>query len=130
MARGLEFRILIEEGLYYLCSENQGADQLRSYLRLCFRICKKPVFSRRGSNMLRKVTSQNINPERNTGAYVQTHRHNTSMVDQFSVKSYSRTVVEYMHVSRGTKVGDMRILAPEIYTAGLCMVTKVIPWCI
>ena len=33
-------------------------------------------------------------------------------------------------LSRGTKVGDMRILAPERYTAGLCMVTKVIPWCI
>ena len=32
------------EGLYYLCSENKGADQLRGYreadLRLCFRICK------------------------------------------------------------------------------------------
>ena len=41
------------EGLYHLCSENKGADQLRGYreadLRLCFRICKKPVFSRRGS---------------------------------------------------------------------------------
>ena len=40
-------------GLYYPCSENKGADQLRDYreadLRLCFRICKKPVFSRRGS---------------------------------------------------------------------------------
>ena len=40
--------------LYYPCSENKGADQLRGYreadLRLCFRICKKPVFSRRGSN--------------------------------------------------------------------------------
>ena len=32
--------------------------------------------------------------------------------------------------SRGTKVGDMQTLAPERYTAGLCMVTKVIPWCI
>ena len=36
------------EGLYYPCSENKGADQLRGYreadLRLCFRICKKPVF--------------------------------------------------------------------------------------
>ena len=36
------------EGLDYLCSENKGADQLRGYreadLRLCFRICKKPVF--------------------------------------------------------------------------------------
>ena len=37
------------EGLYYLCSENKGADQLRGYreadLGLCFGICKKPVFS-------------------------------------------------------------------------------------
>ena len=48
MARGLKFRIKIEEELYYPCSENNGADQLRGYaadLRLCFRICKKPVFS-------------------------------------------------------------------------------------
>ena len=41
-------------GLYYPCSENKGTDQLRGNreadLRLCFRICKKPVFSRRGSN--------------------------------------------------------------------------------
>ena len=54
-ARGLKFRILEVGGLYYLCSENKGAVQLRSYreadLRLCFRICKKPVFSRRGSNI-------------------------------------------------------------------------------
>ena len=39
--------------LYYLNSENKGADQLRGYreadLRLCFGICKKPVFSERGS---------------------------------------------------------------------------------
>ena len=39
--------------MYYPCSENKGADQLRGYreadLRLCFRICKKPVFSERGS---------------------------------------------------------------------------------
>ena len=42
------------EGLFYPYSENKGADQLRGYreadLRLCFRICKKPVFTRRGSN--------------------------------------------------------------------------------
>ena len=31
MARGLKFRIWKVEGLYYLCSENKGAD-----LRLCF----------------------------------------------------------------------------------------------
>ena len=43
MARGLKFWIKKVEGLYYLCSENKGADQLRGYreadLRLCFRIC-------------------------------------------------------------------------------------------
>ena len=53
MARDLKFLILKVEGLYYPCSENKGADQLSGYrkadLRLCFRICKKPVFSRRGS---------------------------------------------------------------------------------
>ena len=63
------------EGLYYLCSENKGADQLRGYenkgadqlrgyreadLRLCFRICKNPVFSRRGSNNFGSVNSKHI----------------------------------------------------------------------
>ena len=60
MARGLKFRIKKVEGLYYLCSENKGADQLRGHheadLRLCFRICKKPVFSRRSSN---KIVTEN-----------------------------------------------------------------------
>ena len=37
-------------GLYYLCSENKGAVQLRDYLaaalRICFsHVCKKQVFS-------------------------------------------------------------------------------------
>ena len=54
MAKGLKFRIQKVEGLYYPCSENKDADQLRGYreadLRLCFRICEKPVFSQRGSN--------------------------------------------------------------------------------
>ena len=49
MARGLKFGIKEVEGLYYPCSENKGADQLRGYreadLRLCFRICKMLVFS-------------------------------------------------------------------------------------
>ena len=53
MARGLKFRIKKVKGLYYLCSENKGADQLRGYreadLRPCFHRCKKPVFSRRSS---------------------------------------------------------------------------------
>ena len=42
--------------MYYPCSENKGADQLRSYceadLRLCFRIGNNPVFSRCGSNQI------------------------------------------------------------------------------
>ena len=55
--------------MYYLCSENKGADQLRGYreadLRLCFRICEKPVFSRRGSiriksNVMRKYNTKQI----------------------------------------------------------------------
>ena len=49
MVRGLTFRTLEVEGLYYPCSENKGADQLRGHreadLRLCFRICKNLVFS-------------------------------------------------------------------------------------
>ena len=31
MGRGFKFRIQEEEGLYYPCSENKGADQLRGY---------------------------------------------------------------------------------------------------
>ena len=42
--------------MYYPCSENKDADQLRGYreadLRLCFRPCKLLVFSRTGSNCL------------------------------------------------------------------------------
>ena len=53
MARDLKFRIWKAEGLYYPNGENKGADQLRGHreadLRLCFRICKNPVFSRHGS---------------------------------------------------------------------------------
>ena len=48
-ARSLKFRVYKEEGLYYPCGENKGTDQLRSYceadVRLCFCICKNPVFS-------------------------------------------------------------------------------------
>ena len=33
MARSLKFRIYEEEKLYYPCSENKGADQLRGYYR-------------------------------------------------------------------------------------------------
>ena len=33
-------------------------------------------------------------------------------------------------ISRGTKVVKMLTLAPERYTAGFCMIAKVILWCI
>ena len=47
MAKGLKFWIYEVEGLYYPCSKNKDADQLRGYreadLRLCFRIMQKYV---------------------------------------------------------------------------------------
>ena len=49
MANDLKFLIKKVEELYYLCSENKGADQLRgdraADLCLCFHKCKKQVFS-------------------------------------------------------------------------------------
>ena len=45
MARSFNFRIKEVEALYYLCSENKGADQLcgdlTADLRLCFSIMQK-----------------------------------------------------------------------------------------
>ena len=45
--------------MYYPCSENKDADQLRGYreadLRLCFRPCKLLVFSRTGSFSVRSA---------------------------------------------------------------------------
>ena len=44
MAIGMKFRIQEEEGLYYPCSENKGADQLRADLRLYFSHMQKAGF--------------------------------------------------------------------------------------
>ena len=50
--------------MYYPCSENKDADQLRGYreadLRLCFRPCKLLVFSRTGSNVINESSILNI----------------------------------------------------------------------
>ena len=50
----LEILDLKVEELYYPCSENKGAEQLRSYceadLHLCFRLCRLLVFPCGGSN--------------------------------------------------------------------------------
>ena len=73
----MKFRILEEEGLYYPCSENKGADQLRGYreagLRLCFRICKLLVFSCTGSS---------VNGLRNVGYKVYVHMLTVDMKHQ------------------------------------------------
>ena len=56
-ARSMKFWIYQVEELYYPCSENKGADQLRGYreadLRLCFRLCRLLVFPWGGSNVVR-----------------------------------------------------------------------------
>ena len=48
MARDWKFWIQKVEELYYLCSGNKDADQLRGYreadLRLCFCLCRLLVF--------------------------------------------------------------------------------------
>ena len=50
--------------MYYPCSENKDADQLRGYreadLRLCFRPCKLLVFSRTCSYLVINKNSINI----------------------------------------------------------------------
>ena len=62
------------ERLYYLCSENKGADQLRGYreadLPLCFRICKKPVFSRHGSFNIATLQENKIKCHKEHASYM------------------------------------------------------------
>ena len=66
MVRGLKFWIQKVEELYHPCSENKGADQLRSYfeadLRLCFRLCRLLVFPCGGSFSLACVTAFSHSP--------------------------------------------------------------------
>ena len=56
--------------MYYPLSENEGANKLRGYreadLRLCFRICKKPVFSRGGSNNVLNTSALTLSREQVT----------------------------------------------------------------
>ena len=48
-ARGLKFRIYEEEGLHYLCSENKGADQLRSYMQKAVFLMMRLILNHVGS---------------------------------------------------------------------------------
>ena len=61
--RCLKFRIYGVEEMYYLCSENKGADQLWSYctadLHLCFRICKSRL-SHDAAQLSSKATIRNL----------------------------------------------------------------------
>ena len=56
-ARSFKFRMKEEEGLYYPCSENKGADQLRGHreadLRLCFRIYADCLFSHAAAHIMK-----------------------------------------------------------------------------
>ena len=55
MARDLKFPIDVVEGLYHLCSENKGADQLRSYRELiCAFVlaCAKGRFSHDAAHLM------------------------------------------------------------------------------
>ena len=53
--------------MYYPCSENKGADQLRGHreadLRLCFRLCKLLVFSCTGSLFFCRSEFEGITPD-------------------------------------------------------------------
>ena len=68
-AGSLKFRIYKEEKVYYPCSENKGADQLRGYreadLRLCFRICRLLVFPWGGSLVLQIQDVANYSEKEN-----------------------------------------------------------------
>ena len=59
--------------MYYPCSENKGADQLRGYreadLRLCFRPCKLLVFSRTGSDIFENGQLRVCHPWNTTVVY-------------------------------------------------------------
>ena len=98
-ARSLKFRIQILEEMYYPCSENKGADQLRGYreadLRLCFCLCRLLVFPRGGSNKYTVVKIVRENPSTlfglpvccNTSIIV--HERTRASVVTWSVKSRS-----------------------------------------
>ena len=63
-ARSLKFWSYKVDELYYMCSKNKGADQLRSYceaeLRLCACICRLLVFPWGSSNVVCKLNFFNF----------------------------------------------------------------------
>ena len=58
MARGLKLRIYKVEGLYQLCSQNKGADQLRGYHSADLRPCFSQMQKKKGFLMTRPILSK------------------------------------------------------------------------
>ena len=97
-------RVLKVEGLYYLCSENKGADQLRD-LRLCLRKCKN-----RGSHdaaQLCKIRCKNDNIQMNYGdnflIFTQNINNRTHLVPSQRGANI-RCVVQMLHVIPATPI--------------------------
>ena len=76
--------------LYYQCSKNKDADQLRSYceadLRLCFRICKMLVFS----VILKIIINDWVIKTVHTGSHVYTYLQKTSKIRMSFQSSFNR----------------------------------------
>ena len=91
----------VVQGLYYPYSENKGADQLRGYreadLRLCFRICKKPVFSRHDSNIIQSnLLHSLISSDMSSGPQSLTRLHICSLL-------YRHLPLSHLNVQSETK---------------------------
>ena len=83
--------------MYYPCSENKDADQLRGYrkadLRLCFRPCKLLVFSRTGSNGI--LQEQHSRPHGNYMDYKMKYKNyiNFSTIPSFLNRKFQGTIL-------------------------------------
>ena len=110
------------EGLYYLCSENKGADQLRGYreadLRLCFRMCKKrfshdaahimlPLFINRSKINELNVENTRLNKEIETG-----NEENASFL---TYEKRAETLASSIKDLQG-ELGDYNILVDKLTT--------------
>ena len=106
MARGLKFWIYEVEGLYYLCSENKGAD-----LHLCFYICKKQVFSYRRSNSVNKTVA--IWKERGatmvTSVFTSAHANNCGSVNSSSFDKFKSTLQLFLGENLGFDLGRVEV---------------------
>ena len=88
--------------LYYPCSENKGADQLRGYreadLRLCFRLCRLLVFPRGGSIMGKKMPPCLFQSTHNFASIIYSYdKKNSSVNFRFTLISvYCLKLVNYI----------------------------------